>query len=197
MFAYLKGTLEHIGENYIIIDVNGVGYRVYTSLATIQKLPPIHQQVKVHTYLHIREDIMDLYGFSDKDQLSMFELVISVSGIGPKAALGILSTISPSEFALAIVGSDSKTITKAPGVGKKLAERIILELKDKINSEELAAVSNQSSLGTASDYSSEAVNALVVLGYSAGEAARAVQAINSDGLSVEEIIKLALKQLMK
>ena len=197
MFAYLKGKLEFIGENHIIIDVTGVGYKVYTSTSTMQKLPQLHQEVKVFTYLHIREDIMDLYGFISQEQLSMFELLISVSGVGPKAALGILSTISASVFALAVVASDAKTITKAPGIGKKLAERIILELKDKIKSQELIDMQQtQNDFAVSANESSEAVHALVVLGYSAGEAAKAVQAVQTEGLEVEEIIKQALKKML-
>ena len=197
MFAYLKGKLEFIGENHIIIDVTGVGYKVYTSTSTMQKLPQLHQEVKVFTYLHIREDIMDLYGFISQEQLSMFELLISVSGVGPKAALGILSTISASAFALAVVASDAKTITKAPGIGKKLAERIILELKDKIKSQELIDMQQtQNDFAVSANESSEAVHALVVLGYSAGEAAKAVQAVQTEGLEVEEIIKQALKKML-
>ena len=197
MFAYLKGKLEFIGENHIIIDVTGVGYKVYTSTSTMQKLPQLHQEVKVFTYLHIREDIMDLYGFISQEQLSMFELLISVSGVGPKAALGILSTISASAFALAVVASDAKTITKAPGIGKKLAERIILELKDKIKSQELIDMQQtQNDFAVPANDSAEAVHALVVLGYSAGEAAKAVQAVQTEGLEVEEIIKQALKKML-
>ena len=197
MFAYLKGKLEFIGENHIIIDVTGVGYKVYTSTSTMQKLPQLHQEVKVFTYLHIREDIMDLYGFISQEQLSMFELLISVSGVGPKAALGILSTISASAFALAVVASDAKTITKAPGIAKKLADRIILELKDKIKSQELIDMQQtQNDFAVSANESSEAVHALVVLGYSAGEAAKAVQAVQTEGLEVEEIIKQALKKML-
>jgi Holliday junction DNA helicase RuvA len=197
LFAYLKGHIEFIKENYIIIDVNGVGYKVYTSISTINKLPSLHQDVQIYTYLYVKEDVLDLYGFIDQEELGMFELLISVSGVGPKAALAILSTISPPQFALALVSSDVKTITKAPGVGNKLAQRIILELKDKIKSEELIDIKDQETITGQPDYSSEAVNALVVLGYSAAEATKAVQAVNAEGIEVEEIIKLALKNLMK
>lgn len=197
MYAYLKGTLEYTGENYVIIDVNGVGYKVATSAATIDKLPQLHQQVKVYTYLYIREDAMDLYGFISQEELSMFELLISVSGVGPKAALAVLSAVAPAKFALAVVGSDVKTITKAQGIGNKLAQRIILELKDKIKSEELIGMQDASESNVGSDDSSEAVNALMVLGYSAAEAAAAVQSVEHEGLELEQIIKLALKKLMK
>ncbi len=197
MYAYLKGTLEHIDENYIVIDVNGVGYKVYVAASIFDKLPMMHNLVKVFTYLHVKEDIMDLYGFIDREQQSMFELLISVSGVGPKAALAVLSTNSVTDFALAVVSSDEKTITKAPGIGKKIAQRIILELKDKIKSEELVGVNNSEMFDTIPNHSSEAVNALVVLGYSTGEAARAVQAVQKEGLVLEDIITLALKYMMK
>ncbi|WHH60192.1 Holliday junction branch migration protein RuvA [Petroclostridium sp. X23] len=198
MFAYLKGMLEHIKEHIMVIDVNGVGYKVHTSLSTVEKLPALHQNVKVYIYLHVKEDAMDLFGFIDEEELSVFELLIGVSGVGPKAALAILSTISPAKFALAVASSDAKTIIKAPGVGNKLAQRIILELKDKIKSEDLAA-SYQEEQGfiQENDHPSEAVHALAALGYSYPEANRAVQAVKNDGVELEEIIKLALKKLMK
>ncbi len=197
MFAYLRGVLEQIDENYIVVDVGGVGYKIYTPAATIQRLPQLHKEVKVYTYSHIREDAFDIYGFIDKEQLSMFELVISVSGVGPKVGLGILSSISSTDFALAVVSSDVKTITRAPGIGKKLAERIILELKDKIAAEELTAFGGKDGIDFAGgSYSNEAVDALVVLGYSAVDAARAVQRVRVEGMGVEEVIKLALKSLL-
>ncbi len=197
MFAYLKGILEHIDDNYIIIDVHGIGYKIYTSASTIERLSQLHQEIKVHTYLYIREDIIDLYGFLTKEELSMFELLISVSGIGPKAALAVLSTISPSKFALAVVTSDVKTITQIPGIGKKTAQRIMLELKDKIKSEEFIEEQINAPVDSMEDCSSEAVNALVVLGYSLAEATAAVKAVSSESNEVEEVIKKALKQLMK
>ncbi len=197
MFAYLRGQLEHIDENYIVIDVNGVGYKVYIAASIFDKLPQKHHEVKVFTYLHVKEDIMDLYGFIDREQQSMFELLISVSGVGPKAALAVLSTSSVTDFALAVVSSDTKTITKAPGIGKKIAQRIILELKDKIKSEELMNVNDSAVYDAVPNHSSEAVNALVALGYSTGEAARAVQAVQNKSNDLEEIIKLALKHMMK
>ncbi|MBZ4645530.1 MAG: holliday junction helicase RuvA [Petroclostridium sp.] len=198
MFAYLRGNIEYVKDNHIIVDVNGVGYKVHTSASTIERLPPLHQQVKVYTYLYIKEDAMDLYGFVDEEELSMFELLISVSGVGPKAALAILSTTSPSKFALAVVGSDVKTITRAPGIGNKLAQRIILELKDKIKSEDLISLKGEEETFTGQpNYSSEAVHALVVLGYSFAEATRAVQSVKGEGLEVEEIVKQALKNSLK
>ncbi len=199
MFAYLRGSLEHIDENYIVVDVGGLGYKIFAPASTIQRLPHIHKEVKVFTHSHIREDAFDIYGFIDKEQLAMFELVISVSGVGPKVALGILSSIPPTDFALAVVSSDVKTITRAPGIGKKLAERIILELKDKIAAEELTAFGGTASFGVGGNgsYSSEAVDALVVLGYSAVEAAKAVQKVKTEGMELEQVIKLSLKSLIK
>ena len=196
MFAYINGKLAAVGENWVVVDANGIGYRVSTSGVTMRQLPHLNEEVKMFTYLHVREDLMELYGFSDNEQLSTFQLLISVSGVGPKAALGMLSTLSPSEFALAIVSSDDKTISKAPGIGKKLAQRIILELKDKIKSEELVTTKDIDTSEIPSDHISEAVSALMVLGYSASEATQAVKVVQSEGMNVEEVIKQALKKMM-
>ena len=197
MFAFIKGSLEHIDNNYIIVEANGVGYKIYTSFSTVAKLPQLSHNVKIHTYLHVREDIMDLFGFMDRDELSMFELLISVSGVGPKAALSILSTVTPANFALAVVTSDFKTITKAQGIGSKLAQRIVLELKDKIKNDDLVSSHSNLEISDQAGSSSEAVSALMVLGYSQAEANNAVQAVKTAGMELEEIIKLALKKLMK
>ncbi|MGE4283035.1 MAG: Holliday junction branch migration protein RuvA [Clostridia bacterium] len=198
MFAYIKGPLEYIKDNKIVIDVNGVGYKIHTSVSTIEKLPPLHQSVKIYTYLHVKEDIMDLFGFISEEELGVFEILIGVSGVGPKAALAILSTISPAKFALAVASSDIKTITKAPGIGNKLAQRIILELKDKIQSEDLIeSYEEEQNIGSAHGNASEAVHALITLGYSYPEANRAVKTVKNDSMEVENIIKLALKNLMK
>lgn len=197
MFAYLKGTLEYVEENYVIIDINGVGFKIYTSTNTIGKLPSANQPIKVHTYLHIREDVMDLYGFKEADELKLFELLISVSGVGPKAALAVLSTLTPMQISLAIISSDEKTLTKAPGVGKKIAQRIILELKDKIKSEGLSNFERNDEAVEGKGQVSEAVQALVALGYSVSDASRAVQTVNSEDMKLEDIIKQALKTLIK
>ncbi|NLY42713.1 MAG: Holliday junction branch migration protein RuvA [Clostridiaceae bacterium] len=198
MYAYVKGTIENIKDSYVVVDVSGIGYKVHVPVSTIEKLPQREQFVKLYTYLHVREDAMDLYGFLDEEELYMFELLISVSGVGPKAALALLSTLAPSKFALAVAASDIKTITKAPGVGNKLAQRIILELKDKIKTEDLAGIREMKNMPLERlDHQSEAVSALVVLGYSFAEASAAVKAVHREGMEVEEIIRKALKQLLR
>ncbi len=196
MFAYIKGKLAAVGENWVVVDTNGVGYRISTSGVTIRQLPHLDEEVKMFTYLYVREDLMEIYGFSDNEQLSTFQLLISVSGVGPKVALAMLSTLAPSEFALAIVNSDDKTISKAPGIGKKLAQRIILELKDKIKSDELVSTKGIDMTEIPSDNISEAVSALMVLGYSAPEATQAVKAVQTEGTNVEGVIKQALKKMV-
>lgn len=197
MFSYLKGILEDIKNNYIVIDINGIGFKVYTSTHTIDQIPSLNQQVKVHTYLNIKEDAMDLYGFMEVDELRIFELLISVSGVGPKAALAILSTLSPMQISLAIVSSDENMLIKAPGVGKKIAQRIILELKDKIKSEDLSNFEAIDSGVEGNGHISEAVQALLALGYSISDASRAVQAVDSQYIELEDIIRQALKTLIK
>jgi len=138
MFAYIKGTLEYKCSDYLIVEANGIGYKIFTSISTIETAGRVGEQVKIYTYLHVREDIINLYGFLTQEELGMFELLISVSGIGPKAAISVLSSISPSKFGLAVITDDIKTLTKAPGIGNKTAQRIILELKDKIKNEQLS-----------------------------------------------------------
>lgn len=197
MIAYIKGKVEYIADNYIIVDVNGIGYKINTSVSTIEKIPSIGCEIKVHTYLHIREDMMDLYGFLDKEELSVFEKLISVSGVGPKVSISVLSSITPSGFALAIANSDIKVLTRAPGIGNKTAQRIILELKDKINTEDLLSLEDVDKPSYHINCFSEAVNALVSLGYSSAEASRAVKSIDDKNMTVEEIVKTALKNMFK
>jgi Holliday junction DNA helicase RuvA len=198
LFAYLKGKFEEVIDNYIVIDVNGVGYKVYTSLNSIQMLPKKHEEVFVRTYLYVKEDILDLYGFISYEEMSIFKMLISVSGVGPKAALSILSSVKCSEFALAIATQDFNTITKAQGVGPKLAQRIILELKDKIKSEDITSDDSDGiSYDKENNNLREAINALIVLGYTSKEASDAVKKVSNEDLTVEEIIKLCLKSLIK
>ena len=194
MFAYIKGTLEIKGNDYVVIDVGGIGYKVNAPLSTIEKLGEIGSTVKVHTHYYVREDIRALYGFYSLEELRMFELLISVSGVGAKSANTILANITPSKFALCVITNDVKELTKLPGIGAKSAQRIILELKDKLKSEE--AINEEafdtSVIPVSSSSSSEAVAALQVLGYPVKEANRAVASFDNTGLSVEEIIKKAL-----
>ncbi len=200
MFYYINGKLAFKGSNFVVIDVGGVGYKIYTSLSSIQQLNQTGENVKMFTYVHTREDVLDIYGFTTNEELSMFEILISVSGVGTKVALSILSTISSAQFAIAVVTNDVKAITKSPGVGPKLAQRIVLELKDKFKGKELDdlyASADAQSGAVPSGTKDEAVTALMVLGYSSAEARRAVDSFADDGMTIEEIIKQALKLLMK
>lgn len=194
MFSYIKGTLEYIGKDYAVVDVNGVGYKINTAISTLGE-SKTKDQVKMYTYLHVREDVMILYGFPNQQELEMFELLISVSGVGPKAAVSIISNVSPSKFALCLVTNDIKALTAAQGVGSKVAQRIILDLKDKIKSEQLIEDTREVTIPV-NNVTAEAINALMALGYSYQEASKAVKSIEQVG-DVETIIKAALKNLVR
>ena len=195
MYYYIKGTLVQKSDNYIVVDANGVGYMIYTSLNSMQNTGEIGKKITIYTYLHVREDVLDLFGFTTIEEKNMFMHLISVSGVGPKAALSILSVTTPAKFALAVITNDVKTITKASGVGPKMAQRVILELKDKMKTDELEIDLEDESDDILSDNRSEAISALVVLGYSSNDAQKAVKGIDGT-LSVEEIIKKALAGLL-
>ena len=202
MYAYIKGRLEYRHNDYIVVEANGVGYKINTSLSTIESAGQVGTDIKVYTHLYVREDILSLYGFITQEELGMFELLISVSGVGPKAANSLLSAISPSRFGLAVITDDAKALTRAQGIGNKIAQRIILELKDKIKKEQLVAIPGMvkgqeaASIRDNSRFS-EAISALMVLGYAAQEASRAVSSVYSDDLDVESIIKNSLKNLVR
>ncbi|MBC8595533.1 Holliday junction branch migration protein RuvA [Qingrenia yutianensis] len=202
MFSYLKGYLTQKGQNFAVIEVSGIGFKVYTSATTLQSISASEENspVTFYTYLYIKEGIMDLYGFSSQEELNMFELLISVSGVGAKGAIAILSSLTPSKLAVSLVTNDVASIKKASGIGPKTAQRIILELKDKIKNEELIASPQEKSAEEAefiaNDARSEAVSALMVLGYSKFEAERAVAKASPDLTDTEEIIKSALKALI-
>lgn len=202
MFSYLKGYLTQKGQNFAVIEVSGIGFKVYTSATTLQSISASEENslVTFYTYLYIKEEIMDLYGFSSQEELNMFELLISVSGVGAKGAIAILSSLTPSKLAVSLVTNDVASIKKASGIGPKTAQRIILELKDKIKNEELIASPQEKSAEEAefiaNDARSEAVSALMVLGYSKFEAERAVAKASPDLTDTEEIIKSALKALI-
>ena len=195
MYYYIKGTLVQKSDNYIVVDANGVGYMIYTSLNSMQNTGEIGKKITIYTYLHVREDVMDVFGFTTIEEKNMFMQLISVSGVGPKAALSILSVTTPAKFAVAVITNDVKTITKASGVGPKMAQRVILELKDKMKTDELEIDLEDESDDILSDNRSEAISALVVLGYSSNDAQKAVKGIDGT-LSVEEIIKKALAGLL-
>ena len=196
MYAYINGKIADKSSNYVVIDVGGIGYKIFMSQTAIDKLPDIGSTQKVHTYYYVREDNISLYGFLTNEELRMFELLLSVSGIGAKSAIQILSAITPSSFALAVISNDVSKMVKIPGIGKKTAERIILELKDKLKTEEAVGKEEEVKVIIHEDENTtEAITALQVLGYTRKEIEKALQKINSKGLSVEDIIRKALTVL--
>ena len=205
MISYIRGELCDIEEQKAIVDVNGVGYGIYMPQQALSLLPPMGQQVKIHTYLNIREDAMQLFGFLTKEDLNVFRLLIGVNGIGPKAGLNILSCLSPDELRFAVLSGDAKAISATPGIGKKTAEKLILELKDKLNIEDMlehaAHGGDSEDLESGTDTASntmqaEAVQALTALGYGSAESLRAVKKSSPECSSVEDILKEALKFLL-
>ena len=195
MYSYIKGTVEEISLDHIVIDNNGIGYKINASSNTIMKVQLGHE-CKIYTKLIVKEDDMSLCGFYDKEELKMFELLTSISKIGPKVGLGILSFASPRQIGAFILSEDIAKLSKAPGVGKKTAERIVLELKDKIDKNN---VEFESTLLTSQPIvvsQDEAIDALVALGYSLQESKDAVQKCKMDGLNTEDIIKKSLSYLV-
>lgn len=200
MFAYLKGSLEEKSINYVVVDCSGVGYKIFMSEKSIASLGELGEIVKIHTYLRVAEDDMSLFGFTSKEELKMFELLISVSGIGAKSAISILSNITPSEFALAVYSEDVSKLKSLPGVGPKSAQRIILELKDKVKAQnaDIKLEDLKSSIsGEKTPYPDEALEALQILGYSRKEIDIALDGFSLVGLTTEEIIKKALQNLSR
>lgn len=197
MFAYIKGNFEEKGNNYVIIDVGGVGYKIFMSNIAIAALGEIGNVVKVHTYYYVREDNISLYGFATKEELKLFELLISVSGVGAKSAISMLSAISPSDFAMAIISEDVASIKKVPGVGAKTAQRIILELKDKLKKEEISdgEESETPSFVSSSDEINEAIAALQILGYTKKDIEKVLAKIDLASKSTQDIIKIGLQYL--
>ncbi|MCC8073008.1 MAG: Holliday junction branch migration protein RuvA [Clostridiales bacterium] len=199
MIYNLNGRLTVSDINYIVVECGGVGFKCFTTLNTLQSLGKVGDSVNVYTYMAVREDAMDLYGFATVVELDAFKLLITVSGVGPKAALAILTELPPDRLAICIAAGDAKAITKAQGVGKKTAERVVLELKDKMagiaDASTAQSVSDAVSVTGSSD-ASEAVAALVALGYSQSDAAVVVGAMDKS-LSVDEMIRHGLKQLAK
>lgn len=198
MFAYIYGKIADKANNYVVIDAGGVGYKIFMSTKAIDGLNDIGEMQKVYTYYYVREDIISLYGFLSNEELRMFELLLSVSGIGAKSALAILSEITPSSFALAVITSDDSKLVKIPGIGKKTAARMILELKDKLKTETAIEKTEKIEKAIKEDNKdSEAVSALQVLGYTNKEIEKALEKIDVAGLGVEDIIKKALAILSK
>lgn len=198
MIAYIKGKLEIKSNTYVVIDVGGVGYKIYMSATAINEIGETGKEVRVHTHYYVREDNISLYGFNTQEELKMFELLLSVSGIGAKSAIAMLSEIKPSSFALAVISDDVKALTKIPGIGAKSAQRIILELKDKLKTEQAISkdVTPEIKTAIANDNKvDEAMSALQVLGYNKREIEKAFEVIETAGATVEDIIKKALKVL--
>lgn len=204
MYAYLKGTLEEVTEDNIVVEVNGIGYNVKVSGTTVEMLPGMGNEVKIYTYTLVREDALLLYGFLTRDDLEIFKKLITVNGIGPKGGLAILSVMSADALRFAIMAGDAKAIAKAPGVGNKTAERVILDLRDKISMEDtLAGLGNpaEAAQGQGAQVldnvmKKEAIEALVALGYSASDATAAVKKVElTEDSTVELILKKALKYM--
>lgn len=196
MIAFIKGRIEEYGEEYVVIDNNGIGYYITMPSTEVEKVKNNKDIIKIFTYQHVREDNISLYGFLDNEKLNMFKMLINVSGVGPKAAIAIISSIEPQGMILAIITGDEKTLCKAQGVGKKLAQRIILELKDKFKNYDFLEQKVESNTNTNYGDELEAVGALMALGYTRQEAMGAIKNIDSS-LGIEEIVKQALKSLMR
>lgn len=209
MISYIKGTLEEKIEDSIIIENQGIGYRIFVPATVMERLPAVGQDVKVHTYFQVKEDGMNLYGFLNRDDLRIFRLLLGVNGIGPKGALGVLSVLSADDLCFAVLSGDAKAIAKAPGVGNKTAQKVILELKDKVELQDAIDMKlSQQKLDKGNEMiepggsvmakmaKEEAVMALSALGYSNTEALRAVSKVEvTDGMDTETILKQALKHM--
>ena len=203
MYSYIKGELVEIAEDLIVVEANNIGYNIHVPGQVLSYLPECGSEVKIYTYLYIREDAMMLYGFLTRDDLNVFKLLLGVSGIGPKGALAILSVMTTDDLRFAVLGDDEKTIAKAPGIGAKTAKRLILELKDKLKLEDAfeSALEHNGESGSApgqgtNAVKNEAVQALTALGYSSSEALKALQNVEiTDGMDVETVLKQALKQM--
>jgi len=192
MFDYLNCIIVESGEDYIVVDIGGIGYRVYTSSNTISNIKENNKE-KIFTYLHVKEDDLVLYGFLSKNELDIFKLLISVTGVGPKAALSLLSCNKPNDLIIAIQTKNTKALTQAPGIGKKIAERIMLELRDKIS----ISTDQINDIDEVNNNMPEVINALMSLGYSYSEAASAFTKIKDKEKSLDNLIKEALKQLSR
>lgn len=201
MFYYLNGVVAHTGPYLAVIDCGGVGYACKTTNYTLSALKR-GEKAKLYTYLHVREELFELYGFATENELNCFQMLIGVSGVGPKAALAILSSVSPEQLATAIITGNEKALTGAPGVGKKIAQRVILELKDKLAKGQISVPAGESYGGTGvtvipENKASEAAAALAVLGYGAAEINEALKGIPVEEMSLESVIKQALKKMVK
>ncbi|MCR5515985.1 MAG: Holliday junction branch migration protein RuvA [Lachnospira sp.] len=199
MLSYIKGELAEVFEDTIVVENNGMGINVKVPATVLSNIPSIGEDIKVYTYLYVREDAINVYGFLTRDDLNVFKLLLNVNGVGPKAALGILSTISANDLRYAVLSDDVNAIKKAPGIGAKTAQRLIIELKDKLKLESEEALILNANVGTKpSDdliLKNDAIEALVSLGYSQREAMDAVKKVDISGKNLDDIIKESLKNL--
>lgn len=197
MYAYLNGVVADKGQNTLVIDVNGVGYLLSVSMNTLQETPPVGEKMKVYTHFSVREDAVDLFGFATQEEKSMFTRLLTVSGIGPKVALSILGAIPLRDLTLAIITGDITSLSRAPGVGKKTAQRLALELKEKVEQSDLDYTPASGAPVTAvqEDAAQEALAALQSLGYTPAEAARAVSQVKGQSDSANELVRLALRNM--
>lgn len=201
MISYIRGELTAVEKEKVIVDVGGIGYGIFMPEASVGLLPQMGNEVKLHTYLNVREDAMQLFGFLTRDDLEVFKLLIGVSGIGPKGGLSILSRLTADDLRFAVMSGDARAISAAPGIGKKTAEKVIIELKDKLDIEEMLHRSGEdgktvvSADSATNEIQSEAVQALVALGYGSTESIKAVKKVNLEDATVEEVLKQALKNL--
>lgn len=196
MYEYIKGRFIGINKDYVVVDNNNIGYKIFTSGNTMAQMPPTDSEVLLYVQQIVREDFIGLYGFITKDELAMFNLLLTINGVGAKATLSLLSICTVRNLKYAILTGDEKTLTKAPGVGKKIAQRIILELKDKIHLEDMMEDDvDHETIIEVDSVVNEVFGALIALGYSEKEAEKAVKAVGKDG-TVEEMIKRCLRHLM-
>jgi len=204
LISYIKGPLTEVWEDTIVVETGGMGWNIHVPLTVLEALPRIGKEVRIYTSLQVREDAMTLYGFLNRQDLKMFVQLLGVSGIGPKAGLGILSAMRPDDLRMAIISGDAKAISKAPGIGPKTAQRVILDLKDRIRMEDVlpenlssSGLSAASAAGGMEGAGKEAMEALVALGYSMTEAAKAVRQITvTETMTTEDVLKASLKHLI-
>ncbi|KZL93761.1 Holliday junction branch migration protein RuvA [Clostridium magnum] len=196
MYEYIKGTYAGMNKDYIVVENNGIGYKIHTSGSTLAQIPKIDEEIKLYLQQIVREDFIGLYGFLTTEELNMFKLLLTINGVGAKAALSLLSISNVNNLKYAILSSDEKTITRAPGIGKKMAQRIILELKDKIKPDELVAIGGEEILSEENTGNVlEALEALIALGYTEKEAQKVLDSVNKSD-TLENIIKNSLRLLM-
>lgn len=200
MYSYIKGELVEILDDTIVVEAGQIGYNIHIPASMIDNFTGTGQEVKIYTYLQVKEDDMQLYGFLTRDDLNIFKLLLGVNGIGPKGALAVLSVMTPDDLRFAVLGEDAKAIAKAPGIGNKTAQRVILELKDKLSLEDAFEAKTahvaEANVNSRSSVKNEAVQALTALGYSSSEALKAINGVElNESITVEEVLKEALKQM--